>query len=300
MEKTQNPFKSQFPLTLVFVFTSISGGITVISENGNTIGEINRAGEKVVIGKGGIGGCAANGFAAEKGQAHIVTLDLKLIADVGFLGFPNAGKSTLLQALSKARPKIASYPFTTINPNIGIVEFNDFRRISLADLPGLIEGAHANQGMGHKFLKHVERTKLLLFVVDLHGFQISPQHPHRSALETIVLLNKELELYQADLTEKSAILALNKMDLPNSYPIIQNVRKTLTDDKLYSAYINTLPPEFRPSFPMKFEHILSISAQKDQIATTNLKNIIRSQLDIDAQYAELQESNLNDSILVKS
>lgn len=274
-------------------------GITIISESGVKMGEINRVGDKVVIAKGGMGGCAGNGFSAEKGQAHTVTLDLKLIADIGFLGFPNAGKSTLLKAISNATPKIASYPFTTMTPNIGIVEFPDLRRISLADLPGLIEGAHANQGMGHKFLKHVERTKLLLFIVDLHGFQLSPHHSHRSALETIVLLNKELELYQPDLTEKPAIVALNKMDKPNSYSIIKKVQETLTDDKLYAEFLDTLPPSFRPEYPVKFEHILPISAAKDVISVGNLKNILRRQLDVEQLNVELHESRLSSSILVK-
>jgi len=262
-------------------------GITVLSEAGQVLGEVNRKGEKVLAAKGGVGGCPVNSFAATKGQRHTVTLDLKLIADVGFLGFPNAGKSTLLKALSRATPKIASYPFTTISPNIGIMEFKDFRRISLADLPGLIEGAHANQGMGHKFLKHVERTKLLLFIVDLHGFQLSPFHPARSALETIMLLNRELELYQADLTDKPAILVLNKMDLPNSYPVIQSVRQTLRDEDSYHRFLDTLSPELRPRYPVKFDQIIPISAAKDPLSVGNLRSAIRKQLDVNEEYGQM-------------
>lgn len=258
-------------------------GVSVVTELGHKIGEINKHGEKLVVAKGGAGASPSNSFFAEKGQSHHVTLDLKLIADVGFVGFPNAGKSTLLKALSRASPKIASYPFTTIRPNIGVVEFSDYRQISLADLPGLIEGAHANIGMGHKFLKHVERTKVLLFIVDIHGFQLSPQYSHRSALETIILLNKELELYREELTEKPAILALNKSDLPGSYGVIKEVRKILGSRSAYENFLETMPTEFLPENVLMFDKIIPISAKTDPISVNELKNTIRSVIDM---YAE--------------
>lgn len=161
--------------------------------------------------KGGTAGHPKNGFLGTKGQAYNVSLDLKLIADVGLVGFPNAGKSTLLKAISHAKPKIADYPckcscclfdccfelfwllVTTVRPNVGKIMYKDLRQISMADLPGLIEGAYANKGMGHSFLKHVERTKLLLLVVDINGFQLAPKYPHRSCLDTIALLNRVSE-----------------------------------------------------------------------------------------------------------
>jgi Obg family GTPase CgtA len=269
------------------VQVSVPLGITAISEQGQKIGEINKPGDKLVVAKGGAGGCASNGFSAQKGQTHSVTLDLKLIADVGFVGFPNAGKSTLLKALSKASPKIASYPFTTVRPNVGVIEYEDFRKISLADLPGLVEGAHANVGMGHKFLKHVERTKLLLFVVDLHGFQLGPNFPLRNALETIILLNKELELYDPNLMEKPVILALNKSDLANSYGVIENVRNTFSSQEALHKFVSTLPKEFIPESLVKFDKIVSISAAKDPNSVGMLKKIIRQQLDINDDYDEL-------------
>ena len=129
------------------------------------------------------------------------------------VGFPNAGKSTLLKAISKARPKIASYPFTTIKPNLGHIKFEDEREITMADLPGLIEGAHVNVGMGHRFLKHVERTGCMVFVIDVKGFQLNPMSIKRSAFETLVLLNKELEIYNPDLLSKPAICLVNKVRL---------------------------------------------------------------------------------------
>lgn len=254
-------------------------GVSIVTELGHKIGDINRAGEKLVIAKGGTGGNSSNGFSAEKGQSHNVMLDLKLIADVGFVGFPNAGKSTLLKGLSRASPKIASYPFTTVRPNVGVMEFSDYRQISLADLPGLVEGAHANIGMGHKFLKHVERTKLLLFIVDIHGFQLGPNYPLRSCMETIVLLNKELELYNDELTEKPAVLALNKSDLPGSYQIIKEVEKTVSDQSLYEKYLMSLPAELVPENVLLFDKIIPISAKTDPISVNTLKTVIREAID---------------------
>ena len=135
----------------------------------------------------------------------------QLIADLGLVGFPNAGKSTLLKAISNARPKIASYPFTTIKPNLGHMSYEDEREITMADLPGLIEGAHINLGLGHRFLKHVERTTCNVFVIDIQGFQLNANSVHRTAFETLVLLNKELEMYNPDLLQKPSICLVNKV-----------------------------------------------------------------------------------------
>ena len=165
-------------------------GVSVVTDAGQVLGDLVKHDDTVCVARGGQGGCNNTNYCGLRGQARSVKMDMKLIADVGFVGFPNAGKSTLLKAISRARPKIASYPFTTIQPNLGIVEYNDLRRIRLADLPGLIEGASYNVGMGHRFLKHVERCSLLLFIVDINGFQFKSNSQHRSASETVALLSK--------------------------------------------------------------------------------------------------------------
>ena len=165
-------------------------GVSVVTDVGEVIGDLVKHGESVLVAKGGPGGSKHTQYCGLRGQSRSVKLDLKLIADVGFVGFPNAGKSTLLKSISRASPKIASYPFTTIQPNLGICEYDDLRRIRVADLPGLIEGASYNVGMGHKFLKHVERCSLLLFIVDISGFQFKADTEHRSAVDTVALLSK--------------------------------------------------------------------------------------------------------------
>ena len=182
--------------------------------------------------RGGLGGQQVTEFNGLKGEETKVVLDLKLIADVGLVGFPNAGKSSLLKAISRASPRIADYPckfsvihlviwsltcplffaVTTLKPQIGTITFDDLRQITIADLPGLIEGAHENAGLGHRFLKHIERTQILLLMIDINGFRLGHKYPHRTPLETLALLNKELELYGRNILSKPAVLIVNKMD----------------------------------------------------------------------------------------
>ena len=255
---------------------SVPVGITVYDENQVKLGEVNSEGAKLLVAKGGIGGCESTGYCGLKGESRAIILDLKLIADVGLVGFPNAGKSTLLSAISNSKPKIASYPFTTLRPQLGTVSYEDYRQITVADLPGLIEGAHANKGMGHRFLKHIERTKLLLFIVDIKGFQISPKYQHRSCIETILLLNKEIELYKPDLLERPAMLIINKMDKKNANEIYNDLKEKLTNlSDIASEFDETMQPEK----VLQFDDILAtslISKDKDQIKEIKVKirNII--------------------------
>ena len=147
----------------------------------------------------------------EPGTARSIFLELKLIADVGLVGYPNAGKSSLLRALSNARPKVAPYPFTTLRPFMGVIEYSDKNNVSVADIPGIIEGAAENRGLGHDFLKHVVRTKMLMYVIDGAG---SGGHVSaKSPLLEFQALRRELGLYDETLLHKPAMIFLNKMDL---------------------------------------------------------------------------------------
>jgi len=143
-----------------------------------------------------------------KGEERRLILELKTVADVGLVGYPNAGKSALLNAVSQARPKTASYPFTTLYPNVGVVRFSDQSRLTIADIPGLIEGAHQNIGLGHSFLRHIERCNVLLYVLDAAGMD------GREPWDDFHSLQTELELYNKDLLQRPAIIAANKSDLP--------------------------------------------------------------------------------------
>ncbi|KAL0277596.1 UNVERIFIED_CONTAM: hypothetical protein PYX00_004829 [Menopon gallinae] len=254
-------------------------GITVYDENNKKIGELNEIGEKLIVAKGGGGGSPATQFTGMLGEEKIITLDLKLIADVGLVGFPNAGKSTLLKSISRADPKIASYPFTTLKPNLGVLKYDDLRQITMADLPGLIEGASMNIGMGHKFLKHVERTSVLLMVVDIDGFQYAPHLPHRSCIETIILLNKELELYDKMLLKKPILLAINKMDKTGAQDKLQDVLSNLGNLKSYVE--ENIDLDLRPETLLKFNNVVPISARYNKDSVFELKDAVRSVLDED-------------------
>lgn len=250
-------------------------GISVTSDHGRMLGELNREGDKLLVAKGGRGGSPQSGFLPNKGQTRNIRLDLKLIADFGLVGFPNAGKSSLLTALSHAKPKIANYPFTTIKPEIGKVMYDDHKQVSVADLPGLIEGAHVNKGMGHKFLKHVERTKQLMFVVDVCGFQLASKTPFRSAFETVLLLSKELELYKEELLSKPAILVINKMDLPEAQSHFQELEAQLENQ---GESIHLFSEDVIPKSLMHFTHIVPVSAMTGH-GLPLLKSLIRQSLE---------------------
>ncbi|MBM4055084.1 MAG: GTPase ObgE [Planctomycetes bacterium] len=190
-------------------------------ETGRILKDMSTAGESIVIARGGRGGRGNKHFAtstnrvprqAEKGkpgEERWLILELKLFADVGLIGMPNAGKSTLLSRISKARPKIADYPFTTLQPQLGVVEIENFRRFIVADIPGLIEGAHKGIGLGDEFLRHIERTKVLVHMVDISGF------PEKDPAEAYHIIRNELKQYNPKLSEKTEIVVANKMDLLN-------------------------------------------------------------------------------------
>ncbi|XP_076162702.1 GTP-binding protein 10 homolog [Ptiloglossa arizonensis] len=271
-------------------------GITVYDQNRVNLGELNSKGEKLMVAKGGIGGCKHTGYCGVKGENRPIILDLKLIADVGLVGFPNAGKSTFLNAVSRAKPKIANYPFTTIKPQLGIINYKDYRQISIADLPGLIEGAHTNKGMGHKFLKHIERTKLLLFIVDIQGTQISPKHEHRSCLETLFLLNKEIELYKPDLLEKPSMIIVNKMDTEGAKEIYNNIKSKLNN---LSEIVSEFNKTIQPNKVIQFDDILTTSLiSKNITEIQEIKEKIRDVIDKYQEKKHFHENNLMENQLL--
>jgi GTP-binding protein len=194
------------------------------------IRDLATPGDSVIVAKGGAGGRGNNRNRTvslpEPGEARVVRLELKIIADVGLVGFPNAGKSTLISAISKVKSKIGNYPFTTRAPILGIVEDeeNDDNRFVIADLPGLIEGAHEGKGLGLTFLKHAERTKVLVHVVDMSGCE------DRDPLKDYETLCKELDLYSEDLSQKHRIIVANKMDLPESKKNLTRFKRKFTKD----------------------------------------------------------------------
>jgi len=195
--------------------------------------DLNEIGLKVRVCRSGKGGKGNKAFATsinqtpryaepgKKGQERNIRLELKLIADVGLVGMPNAGKSTLISRCSAARPKIADYPFTTIEPVLGIVELSDFRRFVMADIPGLIEGAHAGAGLGHEFLKHIERTKILVHIIDIMPTDGS------DPVENYKAIRSELENYSKTLAQKQEVIVANKIDLDPDGKIVKELTEKL-------------------------------------------------------------------------
>jgi GTP-binding protein len=198
------------------------GTIIIDDDTKEVIADLTRHGERFVVAKAGRGGRGNMRFATpanpapeiaengEPGQERYIVMELKVLADVGLVGYPSVGKSTFLSVVSAAKPKIAAYHFTTLTPNLGVVDVGDGRSFVLADLPGLIEGAHEGVGLGHQFLRHVERTRVILHVVDMSGSE------GRDPVEDWKQINEELKLYNQRLEERPQIIVANKMDLPDS------------------------------------------------------------------------------------
>jgi len=198
------------------------GTIIKDAETNEMVLDLSEADQKVVMAKGGKGGKGNSNFAtptrrtpryAEKGKPGVykkLILELKLIADVGLVGFPNAGKSTLISKISAAKPKIADYPFTTLEPNLGIVRYKDYESFTVADIPGIIEGAHQGKGLGVKFLRHIERTRILLFLIEV----ISEDYQ-----KDFEVLYSELKKYSKKLVDKKILVSLSKADLIESKEI---------------------------------------------------------------------------------
>jgi GTP-binding protein len=195
---------------------------THTSHRRNVIADLIRDGEQFVLCHGGAGGKGNVHFKSSRNRAprqyteggegeqgHFL-FELRTIADAGLVGYPNAGKSTLLRKISAARPKVAAYPFTTLHPIVGVIEFPGYRRGTVADIPGLIEGAHRGLGLGHEFLRHITRCRVLVFVVDIAGSE------GRNPVEDLQNLRKEIDLYDPTLSSRAWFVVANKMDLPGA------------------------------------------------------------------------------------
>ncbi|MBK8151315.1 MAG: GTPase ObgE [Acidobacteria bacterium] len=205
-------------------------------ESGDLIFDFTESGQRFRAAKGGKGGWGNSHFATptrrapkfhytgRPGDEKELQLELKLIADVGLVGFPNAGKSTLISVISAAKPKIADYPFTTLEPNLGVVDLGDFKTFVVADIPGLIEGASEGAGLGDRFLRHVERTKLILHLVDVSS--ISGRDP----VSDYEILNRELANYNADLAARPQIVVATKLDALDEPERLENLRKKAAED----------------------------------------------------------------------
>ena len=230
--------------------------------------DLTRDGQEFVLCCGGAGGKGNVHFKSsrnrapreytegEEGEQGHFLLELRTIADAGLVGYPNAGKSTLLREISAARPKVAPYPFTTLHPVIGVVEFSGYRRATIADIPGLIEGAHRNLGLGHDFLRHITRCHVLLFVVDVAGSE------GRNPIEDLQNLRREIDLYDPILSERPWFAVANKMDLPGADENLLALQKRFSAVEL--APISAATGEGLDAFKTKLEQWLTSASEKDR------------------------------------
>ncbi|SNB47853.1 GTPase ObgE [Geobacter sp. DSM 9736] len=229
------------------------GTLVKDDETGDLLADLTEPDQEVALLKGGRGGQGNTRFATsthkaprfaqpgEPGEERWLRLELKLMADVGLLGLPSVGKSSFITKVSAARPKIADYPFTTLAPNLGVVAYKDYRSFVLADIPGIIEGAHAGAGLGHRFLRHVERTRLLLHMLDCSWM------PERDPLKEYETINRELRLFSPELTEKRQIIVVNKVDLPQVRDALPQLVEWFTERRLKVFPVSAVTGEGIPA-----------------------------------------------------
>ncbi|GFN79232.1 GTPase obg [Plakobranchus ocellatus] len=228
-------------------YIEVPKGTVIKSESGSLLASLDREGEMFVAARGGAGGKGNHFFLTNEnrapavaevgaeGQTRLVRVELKTMAHFGLIGFPNAGKSTLLRAISRARPAVSAYPFTTLNPHVGMVLYDDHEQVAVADIPGLIPGAHQNKGLGISFLRHVERCLCLVYVLDLStGVDRSEQQRLSGGLSPFAQLTRlryELEQYQAGLSHRPGLLLANKMDLPGADRKVEELKAKLQEEE---------------------------------------------------------------------
>ncbi|SFA69035.1 GTP-binding protein [Lentibacillus halodurans] len=266
------------------LIVEVPPGTTVIDEDTDEVlADLTEHEQEAVIAKGGRGGRGNTRFATprnpapelaengEPGQERHIKVELKLLADVGLVGFPSAGKSTLLSVISAAKPKTAEYHFTTLTPNLGVVDTGDQRSFVMADLPGLIEGAHEGVGLGHQFLRHIERTRVMLHVIDMAG--IEGRNPYKD----FVKINQELKEYDPNLMERPQIIAANKMDMPGAEKNLRAFKAEINDE--YPIYsISALTKEGLREVVFGVADMLDqIPKHTQEIEQTNEKVVYRHQ-----------------------
>lgn len=264
---------------------SVPEGTVIRDEKtGLIIADLKKAGDKAVVARGGYGGKGNQHFAnavrqapafaksGTDGQERWITLELKMIADVGLLGFPNVGKSTFLSVVTSAKPKIANYHFTTLTPNLGVVQTRHGESFVIADIPGIIEGAVDGVGLGHDFLRHVERTKVLIHIVDISGIE------GRDPIDDFEKINEELRLYNEKLASRSQIVVANKSDLLFDDTIYENFKKTM-EEKGYEVF--KMSAVTRDGVDQVIDRVSQLLNEVEDVELVSQEEMYRPELDVD-------------------
>lgn len=264
---------------------SVPEGTVIRDEKtGLIIADLKKAGDKAVVARGGYGGKGNQHFAnavrqapafaksGTDGQERWITLELKMIADVGLLGFPNVGKSTFLSVVTSAKPKIANYHFTTLTPNLGVVQTRHGESFVIADIPGIIEGAVDGVGLGHDFLRHVERTKVLIHIVDISGIE------GRDPIDDFEKINEELRLYNEKLASRSQIVVANKSDLLFDETIYENFKKTM-EEKGYEVF--KMSAVTRDGVDQVIDRVSQLLNEVEDVELVSQEEMYRPELDVD-------------------
>ncbi|MBF1050156.1 GTPase ObgE [Peptostreptococcus sp.] len=264
---------------------SVPEGTVIRDEKtGLIIADLKKAGDQAVVARGGYGGKGNQHFAnavrqapafaksGTDGQERWITLELKMIADVGLLGFPNVGKSTFLSVVTSAKPKIANYHFTTLTPNLGVVQTRHGDSFVIADIPGIIEGAADGVGLGHDFLRHVERTKVLVHIVDISGIE------GRDPIDDFEKINEELRLYNERLSTRPQLVVANKSDLLFDESIYENFKKTM-EEKGYEVF--KMSAATRDGVDQVIDRVSQLLNEVEEVELVSQEEMYRPELDVD-------------------
>ena len=264
---------------------SVPEGTVIRDEKtGLIIADLKKAGDQAVVARGGYGGKGNQHFAnavrqapafaksGTDGQERWITLELKMIADVGLLGFPNVGKSTFLSVVTSAKPKIANYHFTTLTPNLGVVQTRHGDSFVIADIPGIIEGAADGVGLGHDFLRHIERTKVLVHIVDISGIE------GRDPIDDFEKINEELRLYNERLSTRPQLVVANKSDLLFDESIYENFKKTM-EEKGYEVF--KMSAATRDGVDQVIDRVSQLLNEVEEVELVSQEEMYRPELDVD-------------------